>query len=245
MKTMEQKNTIDRFKPISTRKIYQHILEQFVALVSVGVLTPGDKIPSERELAESLQVSRPSVREALRVLEIIGLVDVHPGGGAYLKELELGPFISIVAPLLFSRDSFDLELLELRELIELRAVELLPDPLPSEALLGLESAIVEMREALRVGDPERGALADIEFHRSLLLASESYILQKVLDLIVTLFEHAVRGGRSMVLEKQEDAQELLQDHERMYEALRINDLQKAKELLGMHLRMVRRLYASV
>lgn len=235
---MEQKTTAQQFKPVSPRKIYQHILEQFVHLVSTGAIKPGDKIPSERELAETLAVSRPSVREALRVLEVIGLVDIHSGGGAYLKELELGPFISIIAPLLFSRHAFDQELLEFRELIEIRAIELLVNPLSPEALQPMEKAIEEMTEAVEVGDVERGALADIEFHRSLLLASESYILQKVLDLVVSLFEHAVRGGRSLVLEKREDSRQLLHDHQQILVALRSGDMDRAKQLLTGHLEMV-------
>lgn len=230
------------FKPIATRKIYQYILEQFVGLVSTGALKPGDKIPSERELAESFQVSRPSVREALRVLEIIGLIDIQPGGGAYLKEMELGPFISVVAPLLFSRERFDLELLEFRELIENRAVELIPMPVPQQALEPMERAIGSMERALQLQDPEAGALADIEFHRSLLLASDSFILQKVLELVVSLFEHAIRGGRAVVLEKHEDAQQLLQDHRDIYRALAQADHETAKRLLAQHFRMIRGLY---
>src|SRR3989339_351224 len=109
---MEEHKSNPSFKPIATRKIYQYILEQFVHLVSTGVLKPGDKIPSERELAESFKVSRPSVREALQ-----------PMG----------------------------------------------------------RAIGEMRRALLDNDVEAGALADIQFHRSLLLASNSFILQKVLE----------------------------------------------------------------
>ena len=237
---MEEHKSNTSFKPIATRKIYQYILEQFVHLVSTGVLKPGDKIPSERELAESFKVSRPSVREALRVLEIIGLIDIQPGGGAYLKEMELGPFISVVAPLMFSRDRFDLELLEFRELIEIRAIELLPNPLSAEALEPMGRAIGEMRRALQDNDVEAGALADIQFHRSLLLASNSFILQKVLELVVSLFEHAVRGGRSVVLEKQEDAAQLLHDHERIYRELASGNTDQAKKLLSSHLMMVRR-----
>lgn len=241
---MKERDTNTGFKPIAPRKIYQYILEQFVHLVSTGALQPGDKIPSERELAESFAVSRPSVREALRVLEIIGLIDIQPGGGAYLKEMELGPFISVVAPLLFSREQFDIELLELRELIEIRAIELLPAKMSQEALEPLALAITEMRRALQEDDTEAGALADIEFHRSLLLASESFILQKVLELIVSLFEHAVRGGRSLVLEKHEDAAQLLADHEGIYQALLDNNNVLAKTLLASHLQMVKVLHAQ-
>jgi GntR family transcriptional repressor for pyruvate dehydrogenase complex len=241
---MDAKPKAVKFKPIATRKIYQYILEQFVNMICIGSIKPGDKIPSERELAQSFKVSRPSVREALRVLEIIGLIDIQPGGGAYLKEMELAPFISVIAPLLFSRGNFDLELLEFRELIELRAMELLPGQLTDEDLGAIGNALTAMETAYQNNDPEAGALADIGFHRSLLTASKSFILQKVLELVVSLFEHAVRGGRSQVLEKKEDARQLLLEHQNIYEALAKNDFTLAHDLLRSHLDMVRKLYSS-
>ena len=232
------------FKPVATRKIYQYILEQFVEMVRTGVIKPGDKIPSERELAQSFHVSRPSVREALRVLEDIGIIEIQSGGGAYLKEMELGPFISIVAPLLFSRENFDLELLEFRETIEVRAMELLGAHMTGEDLKRLGISLEAMHKALEANDPESGALADIAFHRTILEASKSYILLKVMDVVVSLFEHAVRGGRSIVLEKHEDARQLYEDHRNIYLALEHHDYSKARELVVSHLQMVRQLYAK-
>lgn len=232
------------FKPISTRKVYQHILGQFVAMVCDGTLKAGDKLPSERELAETMKVSRPSVREALRVLEVIGLVDIHPGGGAKLKELELTPFISIIAPLLFNRSNFDLELLELRELIETRAMELVEPPLASEDLARIAGAVQDMEKALETNDAESGALADIAFHRALLEASRSYVLQKVLEVVVGLFEHSVRGGRALVLERYEDARQLWEDHRNIHQALISGDIIQARKRVKDHLLMVRQLYTS-
>ena len=241
---MPDKNHTTGFKPIAPRKIYQSILEQFVNMVCDGSLKTGEKIPSERELAESFQVSRPSVREALRVLEIIGLIDIQPGGGAYLKELSISPFISVIAPLLFSRDSFDLELLEFRELIEIRAMELIGERFTEADLHAIGNSLEEMGKALEGNDPEAGAVADIAFHRSLLLASKSYILQKVLEVVVSLFEHAIRGGRSLVLQEHEDARQLYEEHRGIYQALECRDFNSARNLVQAHLTMVRGLYAK-
>ena len=231
-----------RFKPVAPRKIYQYILEQFVQMVSAKVIKPGDKIPSERELALAFHVSRPSVREALRVLEIIGLIEVQAGGGAYLKEMELGPFIGVVAPLLFSRENFDLELLDFRETLEIRAVELLAQHMTDDDVTMLKTSLDAMEHAVSTNDPEAGATADVAFHRTLLEASKSYILQKVMDLVVSLFEHSVRGGRSIVLERHEDARQLYLDHLHIYRALRNREFDKARNLVVSHLQMVRQLY---
>lgn len=241
---MEPSTPPSEFKPIVPRKIYQEILGQFVSLVVDGSIKPGDRIPSERDLAEAFHVSRPSVREALRVLEIIGLIDIQSGDGAYLKELSITPFISLVAPLLLKRENFDLELLELRELIEIRAMELVADRNECPNLDEIASSLKAMERALRRGDTEAGAIADIAFHRSLLSASGSHILQKVLEVVVTLFEHAVRGGRSVVLERHEDAAHLYEDHRSIYEALASRRYAEAKDLVRSHLAMVRELYAA-
>ncbi|MDD2422403.1 MAG: GntR family transcriptional regulator, partial [Heliobacteriaceae bacterium] len=84
------------FKPIKTRKIYEEIVEQLRALIAKGNLMPGDKLPSERELSERLGVSRASVREALTALEVMGILDVRPGDGTFVRETNQS---SIIEPL--------------------------------------------------------------------------------------------------------------------------------------------------
>ena len=135
-----------------------------------------------------------------------------------------------------------MELLDFRELIEVKAIELLAGNLSDADLLELRDSLELMELALENNDPDAGAEADIAFHRTLVHGSRSYLLCKVLELVVALFEHAVRGGRSIVLEKHEDARQLYMDHLRIYEALQNYDFDKAKELIISHLHMVRQLY---
>jgi GntR family transcriptional regulator, transcriptional repressor for pyruvate dehydrogenase complex len=230
------------FKPVVTKKIYQEILEQFVEMIIAGKLVTGQKLPSERELVEIFNVSRPSIREALRVLEIIGLVEIQSGGGAYLTELNIAPFINLISPLLFHKKDFHLELFDLRELIERRALDLLGGRIEDAYLVQFGEIIERMREALATDDPEMGAEADIAFHKTLVLASGSYILQKTLDLVVTLLEHSIRGSRTLVLQNEEDAVQLYEDHQAIYLALKAEKMAEAARLVKAHLEMVRRLY---
>ena len=74
------------FRPIKTKRIYEEIVEQLKELISKGELKHGQKLPAERELAESLGVSRASVREALTALEAIGILDIRPGDGTFIRE---------------------------------------------------------------------------------------------------------------------------------------------------------------
>ena len=74
------------FKPIKAKKIYEEIVEQIRLLMAGGELKPGDKLLPERELADRLQVSRASVREAIRALEMMGFVEIRPGDGTFVRD---------------------------------------------------------------------------------------------------------------------------------------------------------------
>jgi GntR family transcriptional repressor for pyruvate dehydrogenase complex len=74
------------FQPIVTKKIYEEIVDQLRDLIARGELKPGQKLPSEREMSESMGVSRASVREALTAMEAIGILDIRPGEGTFVKE---------------------------------------------------------------------------------------------------------------------------------------------------------------
>ncbi|MGQ9515722.1 MAG: FadR/GntR family transcriptional regulator [Anaerolineae bacterium] len=73
-------------RPVETKKVYMRVVEQIRSLIESGELRPGDQLPTTQELAEALRVSRPSVREALAALEIVGLVETRPGAGCFVKE---------------------------------------------------------------------------------------------------------------------------------------------------------------
>ena len=88
------------FKPIQQQKIYEKIVDQIRSMVSSGMLKPGDKLPAERVLAESLNVSRASVREALSALQLMGLVEIKPGEGTFIKQMDIDSIIQPLAMLL-------------------------------------------------------------------------------------------------------------------------------------------------
>lgn len=110
-------------EPVAHRRVSRSIIDQLVRMLASGELSPGDKLPSERDLAERFRLSRPSVREALRMMEIMGLIETRPGGGSYATDLNLVPFLNILSPLFLRNQDYEKELLEFRIVLELRAVE--------------------------------------------------------------------------------------------------------------------------
>jgi len=78
------------FRPVKTKKVYEEIVEQIKKLIVDGKLQPGDKLLSERELSEKLNVSRASVREAFSALEIMGVISIRPGEGSFVQQVSYG-----------------------------------------------------------------------------------------------------------------------------------------------------------
>ena len=91
-------------EPIRPKKISEEIVDQIKQLISKGELKPGDRIPSERDLATMLGVSRPSVREAIMVLEAMGFLDSRQGGGTFVRALTEGSIMDPLAKLVEKRD---------------------------------------------------------------------------------------------------------------------------------------------
>ena len=106
------------FKPIKTRKIYQEIIEQIKGMISDGSLCPGDRLMSERELAERMQVGRSAVREAFRVMEAMDIIKIRPGEGTFIAENAAESLVkSFSSTLLAGGDeSTARELMELRKI---------------------------------------------------------------------------------------------------------------------------------
>ena len=142
--------------PISTKRIYQSVIEQFIGLITGGKLKIGDKLPPERELAERFNVSRASIREAFRAMEIIGIIEVRPGGGSYVTELNIANFMSTIAPLFMRTNDTEQDLLEFRRLLETEAVRLAAEKQIRPAIVQLRRSRSADAKIIITGRPESG-----------------------------------------------------------------------------------------
>ena len=97
-------------KTVQTQKIYKNIVEQIVDLIHDGSLKKGDKLPPERTLAEMLNVSRTSVREALKVMEIMGIIEIRPGEGSVVSDFNAEPFLSMIWPVILANRDIEKDL---------------------------------------------------------------------------------------------------------------------------------------
>jgi len=224
----------DLFKPIQNTKISERIIKQFEELIHGYKLKPGDRLPSERELTDLFKVGRPTIREALRSLELIGLIEVKQGRGSSVKEMDFSSYIaSLRENINFTRITDTVSLEEFysgRRLIEPAIARLVAEQRSLEDLEQLDRIIRDTRGAL---DEKGGRFIKFSatFHEQLARMTRNKVIQFAMDFILTmspkarLHRFARREFRKMVLD----------DHVRIVQLIREGDGKGANRELEKHL----------
>ena len=226
------------FERIENKKIYQVIIERIIDLIRTDELRVGEKLPPERELAAKFGVSRPSVREALRVMEVMGLLDRRPGGGSVVTDVNIGGLLNMVAPIFLKREGLAIELVELRYLLETRAAELAASNITDSRAKQLNACIGRMSAAQSKGDAEAEVRADIDFHQSIFSFTDNYALRQAATFVTDLLENSVRFGRRVVLEGGYGDRQLLDQHRRIYESIVAGEPEQARKAMEAHMNLV-------
>src|ERR671926_1168235 len=138
-------------EPVKRSRIYEHIVDQIHALIREGRWEPGDQIPPERELAERFRVSRTSVREALRALEMQGIIESRQGGGTFVRSADTEALVPPLAAAILRGQRELAEVLEVRELIEPAIAALAAARATPEHTAELESLLERQRECIAAG----------------------------------------------------------------------------------------------
>ena len=110
------------FKPVKNMKVYEKDIEQIKEMVRVGQIKKGDKLPTERVMAEELQVSRTSIREAMRALEVVGLIESRQGAGNYIREEFDDVLLEPLSIVFMLQNGTNKDIFELREVLELSTI---------------------------------------------------------------------------------------------------------------------------
>lgn len=218
------------FQPITKERLSEAAMQQIRQLISGQHLNPGQKLPSERELVQKLKISRASVREALRMLEIMGLVAVKPGKGAYIKELTsdltipLATWISTHKQALFSH-------LEVRLILEPAAAALAALRAGKKDIRSLKQTLAEFSTCLEQQDLVGLIQADIDFHRHIGIATQNETIQlftnTITRLLVDSWKAALRvNGRP---------QKTVREHARILAAIEAGDQDQAQRAMQNHL----------
>lgn len=220
-------------KPIKTKKIYEEIIEQIRVLVVKGDLKPGDRLPSERDLAVRLNVSRASVREALSALEMMGLLEIRSGEGTYIKEINLDSIVTPLTWVLSMEKDTVLELLEVRKMLEGQTVVLAAKRAVSEDLRELEGAVKAMLEDVQTG--QIGEEADLRFHYAVAKASKNKILIRLMNAISDTMHQTLKASRVRLYEEHVTPERLYKEHVLILEAIIKQNGEEARQFMLEHL----------
>ncbi|MCR2043566.1 FadR/GntR family transcriptional regulator [Anaerosalibacter massiliensis] len=223
------------FTPIKHTTVSEKVIEQIKEMVSKGDLKKGDKLPSERKMAENLQVSRTSVREALKELEIMGLIESKQGEGNFIKtsfeDILLDPFSTIF----LIKESNAQEILELRNVIEKGSVILAAERITSEEL----KEIKEILDTADISDSEDELVKlDVIFHYKIAQSSKNFLLQSILNAVSSLIEASIKDTRKNILVKKEHKDIIKKQHNNIYNALKNQDIKAAEKAMSDHLEFV-------
>jgi GntR family transcriptional repressor for pyruvate dehydrogenase complex len=207
----------------------ERVARQILTLIRSEELVPEDQLPPERELATLLGVSRPVVREALRALSIMGVIEIRQGSGTFVTSLEPRQLISHL-DFVFSRDrSALLKTLEARRVVEAANARLAAERVTDEQLADLHDLVLRLRAS--VDDETKFRLLDIEFHTALCHAADNFLLEQFMKIADTLGEvsREKTGAFPAVRRK------LLGSLETLLDALEAHDADRAEAAIVEHL----------
>jgi GntR family transcriptional repressor for pyruvate dehydrogenase complex len=223
------------FKPVKAKRLYEEVLEQIRQLIAGGELKPGDRLMSERELAERLEVSRPSVREAIRSLEMMGFIEIRRGDGTYVRNTNADEIIRPLAMFLAIEKSSLLDMFEIRRLFETATARMAAERATVEEVERLRVAWEGMKERLNVQDSERGEEYDIDFHYTVAEATHNALLIKLFRTISEEFTRSLSVARRRLYVDTMNPQKIVEQHRRIYRAIKEHDPEAAARAMLQHL----------
>jgi len=217
------------FETISRNKVYQEIARQLERHITEQ-LKPGDLLPPERQLVEMLGVSRGSVRDAIRTLELKGLLEPRQGFGTVVRKPE--PERDPLTRALLDRRKRVLELIEVRKIIEPALAARAAQHATAEELAEMKDIVARQQVKAQSGQP--ATAEDSEFHYSLALACDNGAILKLVDALMDL----LHDTREYSLQNQGRQEKSLAGHRRILAALERRDAVAAEAAMRRHLQEI-------
>jgi len=218
--------------PIVRESVAEMVARRILDMVTARALKPGDQLPPERDLAESLGVSRPSVREAIRGLAILGVVQSRQGGGAYITKLDGDALLGPIQFFLSLEDVNIGELYDARSLIESDVARRAAENIDAPGLARLEAIMQDQKYTLQ--DARAFRLSDFAFHEAIWSGCGNAFLKRIGESLNVLgLEFRKRASEtSGVLEQS------YTDHRRLLDALQARDPEAAAKAAQSHMQNV-------
>ena len=217
-----------KFEGVAVEKISQNIVEQIRKKLINGSLQPGEVLPSEENLSKIFGVSRSSLREALQILEIQGIVDRKKRSGTVIRKLSILEMANIYLPR--SDEESLLDLMETREILEVAIVELVSERASPKDVQELENLLGWMEN-----NPEEAAEADVAFHLALARMSRNEVMFNIVKSLKGTMDRLQE--RTIYLPGR--LEHVFVEHRKIIESIKSKDPELAKIYMKRHLRKVK------
>lgn len=226
------------FQKIHSEKLSQSVVTQIERLILRGILRPGERLPSERELAERMGVSRPSLREAIAELQEAELLTSKAGAGIYVSDA-LGSAFSTALVSLFGRhDDAFFDYVAFRQDMEGMAAERAAQYGSDVDLAVINQIFEKMEAAHSKRNPTKEAALDAEFHLSIIEASHNTVMLHMMRAMYALLREGVFYNRQVMFKQRTTRDTLLEQHRNINEAIQSRDPEAAKAATSAHLDFV-------
>lgn len=220
--------------PIRGIRLSDEVYQQLLAFISKGTLGPGKRLWSERQMAERFQVSRQSVREAINHAKLLGLVEVRPGDGTYVRSLVPGSIVEPLSELLQRESGRVLEFLRVRQVLEGWCAAEAARRATAADVRHLRSCLNRMAKIAKAG----GLLGkpDVEFHIAIAEATKNTVMAHVVNSLRAMFQAVLRVR--VAVRDPARTQLLVSQHEKILDAIRQHDDTAASAAMIAHLAFI-------
>ena len=232
------------FVKIQTEKLSQSVVRQIEQLILRGVLRPGERLPSERELSERLGVSRPSLRDAVADLQERGLLVSRAGAGIYVADVLGSAFSEALVTLFASHEEAVFDYISFRRDMEGLAAERAARKGSDTDLKVVDAIFRKMEAAHQKRDPTDEAQLDAEFHLSIIEASHNVIMLHMMRSMYDLLRQGVFYNRQMMFKNRTTRDTLLDQHRAINTGLQARDPAAARAAVEAHLDYVEKSLAE-
>lgn len=225
-------------KPIKQSKLSDEIVEQIQNSIKNRELQPNDVLPSEREMAKMLNVSRPPLREALNKLEAQGFIEIHRGRRVTVKSIGEAMLPGMLAKGMADDVDLSMQLLEIRKVLETWAASQACRFATDEEIGELQDICAEMYDGFQ--KPDFGLSSDAKFHMAIYNATHNVVFTHLMSTLFDLLWQSHKVVRNIMLSKKGNLEALMTQHLAILEAIKARDARTArKEMLG-HLKFVQK-----
>lgn len=227
------------FEPVLQEKLSQGVVHQIEGLILRGILRPGERLPSERELSERMGVSRPSLREALGELQERGLLISKAGAGVYVDDVLGSAFSPALVTLFATHDEAVFDYIDFRRDMEGLAASRAAHLGSDTDLAVIASIFAKMEAAHSKRNPAEEAQLDAHFHLAIIEASHNVVMLHMMRSMYDLLKEGVFYNRSIMFKQRMTRSNLLDQHRAINTAIQSRDPDAARAAVASHMNYVK------